>query len=278
MKKILRIIIVLSLTFFSFYYTDKIIYLSKMKDPLMKRIIEYKNKNDISYDNGILTKNTMLVGSSSKEINISKSYEKMKRTNTFNENLLEYKKTVPIISKENNIDKLIKGKKTKEKNISIVFEIDNINELDEISYILKKNNVEATIYLDGKIIEDNILTIDNYLSNNISIGYYSYNNKYDTLSFKYYKGMLNSTKIKISDYCLYKNKNFLKTCIKNKTNTISPIIIKKDLYSYIKLKKENGYIYKIVINQFNIKQLNSTILYLKGKGYNIISTDKLLKE
>ena len=278
MKKILRITIILSLTFFSFYYTDKIIYLSKMKDPLMSKIIKYKNKNDINYENGILTKNTMLVGSSSKEININKSYEKMKKTNLFNESLLEYKKTVPTISKDNNIDKLIKGKITKEKNISFVFEIENINELAELSYILNKNKVEATIYIDGKIIENNILTIDNYLSNNISIGYYGFNNKYDSISFKYYKGMLNSIKVKTSNYCLYKNKKFFSTCIKNKTNTIRPIIIKKDLYNYIKLKKENGYIYKIDSNKYNIKQLNSTIIYLKGKDYNIISIDKLLKE
>ena len=61
-------------------------------------------------------------------------------------------------------------------------------------------------------------------------------------------------------------------------NTISHIFIKNDLYNYIKFKKKNGYIYEIKDTSYNIKQLNSTNLYLKSKGYDLVLLDELLKE
>lgn len=276
MKRFIRITFVLTLTFFSFYYTDKIIYLSKLKDPIMIKINNYKSSNNINYVNGIVTKNTMLVGSSGKKINSNKSYEKMKSVNSFNEKLLEYENIKPVIRKDNNLDKLIRGKITSDKNISFVFELNDLSKLEQIMYILDKNNINATFFIDGYIIEKNINVIKEY--NNLSLGYFSYNNNFDSISFKYMKGMFKSNDLTISNYCLYKNDLFLNTCKNSKINTISPITISSNLYNYIKYKKENGLIYKININDYTIKELNSTIIYLKGKGYNLITLEDLLKE
>lgn len=278
MKRLIRIFFILAFTFFSFYYTDKMIYLSKMKDPLMIEILNYKNSHNVSYENGILTKNTMLVGSSSKDINVSKSYEKMKKFNSFNENLLEYESIPPVIDKKSNLDKLIKGKKTNKKDISLIFSTSNLDKLEQIVYILDKNEVKASFFIDGKLLEDNILNLNSLSNRNYSFGYYGYNNNYDTVSFKYVKNMLKANKINISNYCLYKNDSFLNTCASSKVNTISPIFISNNLYDYMKNEKKSGLIYQVFDNSYNIKELNSTLLYLKDKGYNLVLLEDLLKE
>ena len=278
MKKVIRITLILILTIFSFYYTDKIIYLSKMKDPLMIKINKYQEKNKNNYINGTLTKDTMLVGSSGKKIDIDKSYEKMKKINGFSEKLLEYQSISPVINKKDNLDKLIKGKKTSDRNISLIFKTNDMDKINQIIYILNKNKIVATFFIDGKTVENNLLEITNYFKNNLYLGFYGYGNRDDTLSIKYTKGLITNNNLLLSNYCLYKDKIFLDSCISNKINTIIGTKIDKNLYNYMKYKKENGLIYEIEVNSYNIKELNSTIIYLKQKGYNLLSLDDLLKE
>ena len=244
----------------------------------MIKINEYNSKKGNDYTNAILTEHTMLVGTHGKRIDVNKSYEKMKKVNGFNERLLEYEDIKPVINKSNNLDKLIIGKKTSNKVITFVFKIDNLDQLEQVVYILNKNDSSATFFIDGKVIENNILELTNYFKNNIDFGYYTYNNKYDSLSLKYVKGLLENNNFKKSNYCLYKNSTFLKTCINNRVNTIGPVKINSKLYNYIKYKKENGLIYQIDPNDYNIKELNSTIIYLNQKGYTLLSLKELLKE
>lgn len=275
MKDLFKIILISILTCFSFYYTDRIIDLSKSKDPLMKSINQYKEKNEISYVNGILKKRTMLVGASGYKVENKESYKKMKVLDEFNEALLEYTRIKPAISKKDNLDKLIEGKNTNKKEISLVFYIEDIDIFKQASYILKERNTSATFFMDGALLSKNIDLINKDLEKS-TIGLYSYNNKYDEISLRYVKGLISN--INHSNYCLYINDKFLNTCIKYKLSTIKPVIIKTNLYNYLKDNKQNGYIYQINLNKINIKELNSTIIYLKQKGYNVLNINKLLKE
>ena len=278
MKKIIKIIFICFLTCFSFYYTDKIIEFTKNKDPIMIKIKEYQSLEEVPVINASLTKDTMLVGESGLIINIDKSYEKMKKLEEFNSNLLEYTKIKPSISKKDNLDKLIEGKNTNSKTLSLVFKVDDLNILKEINYILETNEVSGTFFLDGKLIENNLLFLSEIFQNNSTLGLYSYNNLYDDTSFRYIKGLIERNIVHNSPYCLYINQEFLNVCLKNNINTIKPYIIEKDLYNFFKNKKRNGYIYQIATNNFNIKELNSSIIYLKQKGYDITNINNLLKE
>ena len=278
MKKIIKIIFICFLTCFSFYYTDKIIEFTKNKDPIMIKIKEYQSLEKVPVINASLTKDTMLVGESGLIINIDKSYEKMKKLEEFNSNLLEYTKIKPSISKKDNLDKLIEGKNTNSKTLSLVFKVDDLNILKEINYILETNEVSGTFFLDGKLIENNLLFLSEIFQNNSTLGLYSYNNLYDDTSFRYIKGLIERNIAHNSPYCLYINQEFLNVCLKNNINTIKPYIIEKDLYNFFKNKKRNGYIYQIATNNFNIKELNSSIIYLKQKGYDITNINNLLKE
>lgn len=278
MRKVLNFILICFITCFSFYYTDKIIDLSKQNDPIMIEIEKLKKEKEVSVVNGILSNDTMKVGSSGYSINKDISYEKMKKLDRFNESLLEYISVKPEIRKDNNYDKLITGKNTNKKELSLVFKTNDILKIEEIIYILDNNNVAGTFFLDGIFIEENLLKLNDLLNSNNTLGYYGYKNKYDEISFRYLKGLFDKNINNISKYCLYINEEYFETCQKYKMNTINPIIIEKDLYNYIKNNKEKGNIYEIILNDLNIKELNSTILYLKQKGYNIVSINELLKE
>ena len=56
-KNTLKIIGLFILLTFSFIYTEKLFNISRNSDPLMKHIIEYKNKNDFKPVNGIVNNN-----------------------------------------------------------------------------------------------------------------------------------------------------------------------------------------------------------------------------
>ena len=277
MKRILKIIIISLFTAFSFYYTEKIVYLSKKSDPIMKEIEKNINSKRVEPVNGIIENNTFLVGSSGKEVNVETSYEKMKRIKEYSDKFLEYTNITPTISKEKNYDKLIIGNITKERKISLIFNTNDINSIKQIAYILKENNACATFYIDGKIVNENIIELKKIFQDNTYIGLYSYNNIFNIVSTKYIKNLL-SKNFNYSNYCLYKNKDFLKACQYFRINTIKPKKIEKNLYNYIKKDKKRGLIYEIEVTDNNIKQLNSTLIYLKQKGYQIISLDSLLKE
>ena len=77
---------------------------------------------------------------------------------------------------------------------------------------------------------------------------------------------------------VYKNKEFLDTCASFKINTIRPEVIEKNIYNHLKENKIEGLIYQIVLSNSNLRELNSSIIYLKQKGYAIVSLDDLLKE
>lgn len=276
MKKIIKIITICIFTCFSFYYTDKFISLSKEKDPIMIKINEM-DKMSTRPVNGVVSDTTMFVGESGRKIDKDKTYEKMKKLGKYSSSLIEYVNIAPSISKSNNLGKRLEGKNTKKKEISFVFKLDNLEMIDEILYILEQNNIKTTFFIDAKLVEDNLEILSDKPLKKHSLGYYGYDGNYSEISIRYTKFLLNK-RINISPYCLYKDEVFLKSCERVEINTISPVVIEKDLYNYIKQNKRNGYIYQIGVNNFNIKELNTTFLYLKQKGYNIMSIDELLKE
>ena len=239
--------------------------------------INEKDKMSTKPVNGIISDKSMLVGASGRGIDKDKTYEKMKKLGKFTTALIEYIDISPDIKKIDNLNKYIRGKNTKEKEISFIFELETIEKLDEILYILDQNNIKVTFFMDGKLVEDNLEVISEKMGTKQSLGYYGYDNNYSELSIRYTMFLFNK-RINISSYCLYKDEKFLKACEKMKINTVKPQKIEKDLYNYIKQNKKNGLIYQIEANNLNIKEMNTAFIYLKQKGYKIVSIDELLKE
>ena len=211
------------------------------KDPLMIKIESLKEEYEVKPVNAMLDHDTIIPGINGRQIDVLKSYEEMKSSGIFREELLVYKDLYPSSLLSNNKDKYIIKGNNKENKVSLIL-ILNIKD------ITKLKNKEIYTYGNNGIYTNELLTNDNSIINRIS------NNE--------------------SKYCLSKNKDntVLEVCNKNNMYTIIPNIIGD--YTEIKNNISNGSI--ILIN--NTNNLNIIIKYINSKGYNIVPLSNLLKE
>lgn len=263
MKNIIKTISLLALVCFSFFYTDKVINIINKKDPLMIKLENIKEEYEVKPVNAKVDKDTIVPGISGRQIDVLKSYEEMKSSGIFREELLVYKSLYPSSLLVNNKDKyIIKGNKEKNK-VSILL-ILNIKDLNKI----KNNNI--TIFLNHKDI--NIDNINKIKTNEI----YTYGNNgiYTKELLTSDNSIINRISNNTSKYCLSKEKNktLLEICNQNNMYTIIPNIIGD--YNEIKKEITNGSI--ILLN--NTNNLDIIIKYINNKGYNIVPLSNLLKE
>lgn len=271
MKKLLIIILLL----FSFFYTNKSISIIRNQDPLMKEIIKNKNKFEIKSVNAIVKENTIIPGKQGKEVDLEKTYTKMKQYGTYNEALTVLKETKPTISIDDNYDKLITSGNKENKNISLIFKVEKDTNINKLLSILNYHNIQVTFFIDGLYIENNNI---NNLSNH-QIELLSYNNTIDEITFTSALSYLSYKTNKSPKYCLEENNNIINLCKKLKLHTISPtIIIKKDPYKELKNNLSNSSIILVPINNQIYESLSTSILYIKSKGYNFLTLSDLLSE
>ncbi len=271
MKKLLIIILLL----FSFFYTNKSISIIRNQDPLMKEIIKNKNKFEIKSVNAIVKENTIIPGKQGKEVDLEKTYTKMKQYGTYNEALTVLKEIKPTISIDDNYDKLITSGNKENKNISLIFKVEKDTNINKLLSILNYHNIQVTFFIDGLYIENNNI---NNLSNH-QIELLSYNNTIDEITFSSALSYLSYKTNKSPKYCLEDNNNIINLCKKLKLHTISPtIIIKKDPYKELKNNLSNSSIILVPINNQIYESLSTSILYIKSKGYNFLTLSDLLSE
>ena len=97
MKKVIRVFIIIFLSIFSFYYSNKIIYFAKQSDPIMKNILNASKEYKVLPVNGTIKGDSLIVGVSGKDIDIDTSYEKMKKLDEYSKSFLEYTEIKPTI-------------------------------------------------------------------------------------------------------------------------------------------------------------------------------------
>lgn len=265
MKNIFNYFFLISLVFFSFFYTDKVINIINKKDPLMVEITKQKDKYKVEPTEAIITENTVIPGIEGKEINVDKSYEKMKTEGVFREQSIIYNKVTPTNSISNNKDKyIIKGNNNKQE-VSIIVIVDKNNTIDKIYNI---DNI--TLFIDSKY-----LTIDN-LNKIKSKDIYSYGNKgvYNNELLLSDNTLIKRKNNKVPLYCLSKEKNedTLNICNNNDMYVVIPNIV-GDLLN-IKKSLSKGSI--ILLEDLN--NINLIIRYINSKGYQIVPLSTLLKE
>ena len=97
-KNITRVLLILLLAIFSFYYTNKSIELVREQDPIMKTIRSTSDKYNIKAVSAEIIENTIVPGITGKEINYEETYTKMKQYGAYNETLITLKEVEPSIS------------------------------------------------------------------------------------------------------------------------------------------------------------------------------------
>ncbi|MBR5370059.1 MAG: hypothetical protein IK137_02010 [Bacilli bacterium] len=274
MKILYRFIIILFLVF-SFYYTNKMIEFLKEKDPIMKSIRKNDTKYKIDAINALIVDDNIIPGIVGKEIDYKKSYNKMKQYGNYNETLITLKDVKPTISIDNNYEKYIISGNKEKRSIALVFKVYKDTNINSLLSILNKNKVKANFFIDGTYLEKNIILLKSMKNHEINI--LSYNNELDKSLFETSISYLENILEKDVKYCM--GKEVLELCSKLKLHTIKPSIeIHKNLYKEVKNNIDNSMIISININNYNLKELSSTIDYIKGKGYKIVLLSDLLSE
>lgn len=280
-KPYLTVIGICLLTVFSFYYTNKLIEFSKSKDPIMIEIMKNKDDyNKLSID-ALINNNYITPGSEGLEVNVDKSYTKMKKLGKYNDNLYVYDVVKPTISIKDNYNKFVINGNTTKKEVSLIFKVNDLKNIENINKILFNNNVSATFFIDGNIKDDDINILKILDESNNYFGNLGYNKKYSIKTIKYTNALLDRIDDDNHNYCYVEKDdiNVLKTCSEVKMYTIKPMVVSNIFpFTYIKQNLENGKIFSLDTNSYTLKQLDLIIKYVRQKGYDFVTLEEILNE
>ncbi|MBQ9023586.1 MAG: hypothetical protein IJ105_00015 [Bacilli bacterium] len=272
MKKNIRIIGILLFAGFSFFYTEKVTKIIKKKDPIMIKLNEVKNDSYISAIKPIIENDEYTTGINGCEIDINKSYDKMKTIKEYNEDLIVMKE---VINNNNLNDKYIVGANKIQKKVSLIFIIKDEISDNLVNFLLSKK-INGNFFVNLDYLEDNTQIIK-LISNNNNF-YFLVNNKYDDNYILYANNLIEMNSNNSSNYCFTDKKDdkLLKLCSKNNMKTIKTDIITDNILSNIENKLSNGSI--IAIESNDIEKIKISINYILSKGYDIVRLEDLLNE
>lgn len=273
LKKIFKISAVLLLVGFSFFYTEKVTMIARNSDPIMRAIKKEENNKKVSNVNPVINKDEYIMGINGCEIDVDKSYSKMRSVGEFKEELIVMKET----SNDKDLtDKYVIGGNNKEKNVSLIFIVNKDIDSNLTNYINDKN-LKVNYFIDGKYLEENMITVK-FLSENSNIYYLGENEEYSDENMLYHNNLISMNGSNEPKYCFTSDKdnNTLKLCNDYDMVTIKSDIIKDNIYKRVKDKLNNGVIF--AIDSDNIDEIKVSINYILSKGYNIISLEDLLSE
>lgn len=281
MKKILSTIGFIVLICISFVYTEKAANLVASKDELMMTIKELSNEYEVSPIEGVSSDNTFIPGINGIKVNNKESYNQMKQYGKFSDNLLKFNQIYPKNRLKDNYDKYIISGNNNKQMISLIFLVNDDDNINEIVNILDNKQVSANFFVDGYWFENNNDKITQLINNNYVIGNLSYNLDYNDSAFIWMDTIIKRIGGQKIGYCYAEeeNENNLKVCALNKNYTIKPSIVIKDNYmKNIKENIKNGSIISLNINKELVQELPIIINYINSKGYSIVNLNELLSE
>ena len=269
--KIFKYIGLLFLISITFFYTEKVIDISKEQDEIMIKIKEYEKTANTNAINAIIENDTIIPGNTGKYIDIDASYKNMRKIGYFEPTLLIYKEIYPEISIYNNYNKYIIKGNSQNKSVSLLYILKNTNTLENILSTVKKYNITINFFIDSQFLNTNISIIDDI--KNHEIYNYGINGKYTKDNLIITNNIINNKAKNTANFCLFINKNTesLNNCTNNKMLSLIPISAN---YYNIKLNLNNGNFFLID----NTKELNTIIEYILSKGYNIVPLSELIIE
>ena len=136
LKKILKVSAVLLLVGFSFFYTEKVTMIARNSDPIMRAIKKEESNKKVSNVNPVINNDEYIMGINGCEIDVDKSYSKMRSVGEFKEELIVMKET----SNDKDLtNKYVIGGNNKEKNVSLIFIVNKDIDSSLTDYINQKN-------------------------------------------------------------------------------------------------------------------------------------------
>ncbi len=276
LKRIFEIIGFISLVCFSFFYTNEISNVIKENDDLLIQIKDNENLYNVKAIDAVILDDTIIPGVSGKKVSVDKSYNNMKKYNTFNENLLVYDKVKPNVSVNKVYDKYIISGNKSITNITLTFVLYSDSNIDNIINILNKNDIKATFFVDMDYFDSNNEIISYLIKNNHTIGFLNSSKG----NINYMSAVVSKINNQKYLFCFndLKNSEFLKICSLNNNYSISSNVIDKDYYINVKKNLTNGSILTFKVSSKLDNELGLIINYVKQKGFKIINMPELINE
>lgn len=268
MKNKYKIIGIMLLSGFSFFYTYKVSSIIKDNDPIMTRINNIEDTLIVSKVDPIINKDEYITGINGCVINKEESYSKMKVNNEFNEDLIVMKEDKVM----EDLNKYIIGGNKLNRKVSIILtNYDN----EEINNFIINNDIKINYFIDGNNIKKDISTLINLKGNKYN---YGRNKEYINKYIVYDNSLIKTNFSNEPSYCLVtsKQEDALSLCSKYNMKTIKTEEIKEDILSTVKTTLENGKIF--LINSSSLEDIKYSINYILSKGYKIVYLDELLDE
>lgn len=253
--KIFKLIGIMGLMCFSFYYVDKVANLGMYNSELYKTIVNNSVNYEIDYVNAeVYDEKYIVPGMYGKKINARKSYENMKSYESFSEYFLDFDLVKPDISLEENKDKIIKNGNVSKNAVSFI--VNN----NSIKNYFKSNNLKANILVDYNTFDSTSIfeQINNDLSN-----------------FKRLDNLMKKND-KNNSLCFISDEN-LDVCKKYRKYLISYTYLVDNNIIFLKNNVKSGNIY-YVDDKSSLENLKLLIKEIKYKGLDIVYISELINE
>ncbi len=281
LKKFFQLLGITTLICFSFFYTEKVGYVVREMDSLMEEIKEKSKTKNVEAIDALIDGNTIIPGKIGKIVDINSSYEKMKRINEYNENMLVLKDVSPKVSIKNNYDKYVISGIKSELEVSIILLINENTDIDYLRKLARDKNISFNFFVNNIFFERNNDLLTELIKEGHNIGNLSENNDYSTSTYIWMDTILKKIIKQKNNYCYLEeeNKEYLDICALNKNYTIKPgIVLKENPAINIQKSLNNGSIISVEANNSVLNEITVMVNYIQSKGYKIVTLNKLLDE
>ena len=270
--KILKLIGLLFLFCFTFFYTEKVIDISVEQDDIMLSIKEHEKELNVNPINAIIDKDNIIPGKKGKYVDKINSYKAMKKIGYFDKSLLIYEDIYPEISIYNNYDLYITNGNKFDKQISLIFILNNNNTIDNVISIANRHNIPINFFINSNLLNNDLNIIEKI--KNHEIYNYGFNGTYTKDNLLITNNIIHHKALNKPNICLFKekNKNSHDLCTKEKMFSIH--IDKITNLNNIKNNLANGKIFIID----NSQELDNIIQYILKKGYKIVTLSNNIHE
>ena len=255
MNKALKSFGVIVLLCFSFYYTHQFALLMQKKDPIYQNILVLKEEVNLKSVDATIIGDYIIPGLKGKEVNIEKSFQKMKNQGVFGENYLVFDEVIPTITLNQNKDKIIKKGNNAKMAVSFI--------LDENSNLIN--------YFEEMGMDYSLLTTEENLNSNlkgerINIDKNNFNKVEKELSKLNKNNNICFIEKLDKDFCLKKKKILVEATFNINNNNLASVLNKVEAGSIYYLKN---------LDLSYLKLLIENIVY---KGYSIVNLSQLISE
>lgn len=281
MKKFFQAFGMIVFICFSFFYTSKASHLIRESDTLMIAIKEVSNQYSISPIEPMIEGNKMIPGYVGQTLNISKSYQEMKRYGSFYEPLLQLEPAYPQKRALKTYDKFVISGNPKKKMVSLIFLLDDHDNPDTILNILKTKNVKGNFFLDGSYMESHNEMVSILAEGGHVLGNLSYNQDYSSSAFTWMDTIIKKVAHQKQGYCYAETESTTVTdyCRLQKNITIMPqMIVKENPYYAVKNHLTAGSLISFKLTKTLEQELPVILEYIESRGYSITTLTEHLQE